>query len=86
MLGKDGAWINLPVLELDGNIEYAQISSVISDLAVVKEIEGRIVKDEEFSPNQQEIVTSGGKSLQLLICIELKIPKFKKTMTMETDI
>jgi hypothetical protein len=58
-------WLNLPVREWDGNIEYAQMSSVISDLAVINDTAERSVKDvEEFANSTRD----GDKRGKIVTC------------------
>lgn len=85
LLGKDGAWLNLPVEEWDENIDYTQMCSVIQDLAVVNDTAERSVKDVEEFANSARDGDKRGKIVTVAGSHRIKIPEFKKAL-METDI
>ena len=85
LLGKDGAWLNLPVEEWDENIDYTQMCSVIQDLAVVNDTAERSVKDVEEFANSARDGDKRGKIVTVAGSHRIKIPEFKKAL-MDTDI
>ena len=78
LLGTDHAWLTLPPAQWSDNVHYAEMSTVIRDLAVVNDTAERCIKDIQDYANAANDGDHRGNIILVSASHRIKIPSFLK--------
>ena len=78
LLGMDGAWLQLPLVEWTRDADYQQMSAILSDLAVVNNAAEQCVRDIQQYANAANDGNQRGNIILFLTSHRVRIPTFLK--------